>query len=496
MRGVPYRPAHPRRLGPVSAAVCPGPRDLRNRTRARGRRERPERRPAGRGRVHHAVRKLRDVPLWARGAVRAVLCSQPAERHLYDGRTRLFDGDGEPVWMYSMGGLSELAVIPERGLAGLPDELELVDSAIFGCALMTAYGAVAEVGRLKPGESVAVFGAGGVGGSVVQMARALGAGTDPRDRRRRRQARLGALTGATDTINARTDDAVAVARELTDGAGVDVAFEAIGRPETFRQTVEVVADGGRCVMVGIAPVGLTAEVEITRLVRRKLQILGSFGGRPRHDLPALMDWPSTDSSSWTARSANGSRWTRPMRRTHGWPTGRSPAAPSSRCSRQHAGRHGVGLRASGRPSAEDRVKSGVAGHSGAGAGQRAMSGPARQIRRRLAPGLHGDNCNSLRSFRSNSQSFGTAPPRCRAPIPFRALRPPAPRAGVGRDRDRVAGWADPRDPAATPRPSAPRPAPREGETASTPSIGVALRTKLGELAAHAEAWRFRPRIWG
>jgi succinate semialdehyde reductase (NADPH) len=208
---------------------------------------------------------------------------------LYDGRTRLFDGAGEPVWMYSMGGLSELAVVPERGLARLPDELELVDSAIFGCALLTAYGAVAEVGRLQPGESAAVFGAGGVGGSIVQMARALGAGRilaiDVDDDK---LALAGSL-GATDTINARTDDAVAVARELTDGAGVDIAFEAIGRPETFRQTVEVVADGGRCVMVGIAPVGLTAEIEITRLVRRKLQVLGSFGGRPRHDLPALME---------------------------------------------------------------------------------------------------------------------------------------------------------------------------------------------------------------
>jgi S-(hydroxymethyl)glutathione dehydrogenase/alcohol dehydrogenase len=76
---------------------------------------------------------------------------------------------------------------------------------------------------------------------------------------------------------------------MTGGKGVDVAFEAIGNPKTFRQATEAVGDGGRCVMVGIAPVGLTAEVEITRLVRRKLQVLGSFGGRPRHDLKALMD---------------------------------------------------------------------------------------------------------------------------------------------------------------------------------------------------------------
>jgi succinate semialdehyde reductase (NADPH) len=208
---------------------------------------------------------------------------------LYDGRTRLFDGAGAPVWMYSMGGLAERAVMPARGVAALPDECKLTDSAIFGCALMTAYGAVAGVAQLARGESVAVFGAGGVGGSVVQVARALGAGriiaVDIDDDK----LTLARDLGATDTVNASTDDPVLAVRDLTGGAGVEIAVEAIGRPETFRQATEVAADGGRCVMVGIARVGMTAELEITRLVRRKLQVLGSFGGRPRHDLPALME---------------------------------------------------------------------------------------------------------------------------------------------------------------------------------------------------------------
>jgi succinate semialdehyde reductase (NADPH) len=208
---------------------------------------------------------------------------------LYDGKTRLFDAGGQPVWMYSMGGLSEQAVIPARGVAPLHDDVELTDSAILGCALMTAYGAVTQVGRLQRDETVAVFGAGGVGGSVIQVARALGASqviaVDVSDDK----LDLARDLGATEVINASRDDPVQVARELTDGRGTDVAFEAIGRPQTFRQATETVADGGRSVMVGIAPVGLTAEVEITRLVRRKLQVLGSFGGRPRHDLHALMD---------------------------------------------------------------------------------------------------------------------------------------------------------------------------------------------------------------
>lgn len=207
---------------------------------------------------------------------------------LYDGETRLFDADGAPIAMYSMGGLSEKAVMPARGVVPLPDGLPLADSAIFGCALMTAYGAVGGVGKLERGESVVVFGAGGVGGGVIQIARALGARQIIAVDVDEGKLALARELGATDTIDAAKLDAVSTAREMSGGAGADVAVEAIGRPQTFRQATEAVADGGRCVMVGIAPVGRTAEVEITRLVRRKLQILGSFGGRPRSDLGEVM----------------------------------------------------------------------------------------------------------------------------------------------------------------------------------------------------------------
>jgi succinate semialdehyde reductase (NADPH) len=207
---------------------------------------------------------------------------------LYDGETRLYDEAGAPVWQYSMGGLAELAVMPVRGVAPIPEGLPTAESAIFGCALMTAYGAVVHVGDLQPGEDVAVLGAGGVGGSIVQLARALGAGrviaVDVDDAK----LALARALGADDLVNAAGTDAVAAIREITDGRGADVVFEAIGHPGTVRQATEAVADGGRVVLVGIAPAGATAEVEVTRIVRRKLQVLGSFGGRPRRDLPALM----------------------------------------------------------------------------------------------------------------------------------------------------------------------------------------------------------------
>lgn len=205
---------------------------------------------------------------------------------LYDGTTRLFDGDGAPVWMYSMGGLAEYAVMPALAAAPVPAGAPVADSAILGCAFLTAYGALVHVGGVQPGATVAVVGTGGVGLSVVAVAKALGAAqviaVDLADDRLRTAAEL----GATGTVNGRDRDVVDAVRDLT-GGGADVVVEAIGLPATFRQATEVVADGGRCVMVGIAPAGRTAEVEITRLVRRKIQVCGSFGGRPRTDLAHL-----------------------------------------------------------------------------------------------------------------------------------------------------------------------------------------------------------------
>lgn len=208
---------------------------------------------------------------------------------LYDGQTRLFDGDGAPVWMYSMGGLSELAVMPALGVARLPDPVPLPDAAIVGCALLTAMGAARHVADLQQGETVAVLGTGGVGSNIVQVARALGAGRVIAVDLTRRRLQAAQALGATDIVDVSTGDPVNAVRELTGGRGADVVFEAIGLPRTFRQATEMAADGGRCVMVGIAASGVTAEVEITRLVRRKLQLLGSFGGRPQVDLAAILE---------------------------------------------------------------------------------------------------------------------------------------------------------------------------------------------------------------
>lgn len=207
---------------------------------------------------------------------------------LYDGSTRFHRRDGEDVAMYSMGGHSTHCVVPSRAVFALPDEVPLHDSAVLGCSLFTGFGAVKSVAELKEGESVAVVAAGGVGLSIIHLARAFGAerviAIDIDDDK----LALAKELGATDVINSsETDPVKAVKDEL--GRGVDVAFEALGSIPTVKLAVDLLDDWGRAVLAGIAPAGHTMDVDITQVVRRKLRILGAFGASASHAMPAVID---------------------------------------------------------------------------------------------------------------------------------------------------------------------------------------------------------------
>ena len=208
---------------------------------------------------------------------------------LYDGTTRLARPDGSPVWMYSMGALAEYAVTPASSVFRLPDGLSLQESAIIGCSVFTAFGAIRNQAELRMGESAAVFAVGGVGTNVVQIAAAVGASpliaVDLDDDK----LELARSFGATHTVNAGNEDTAERIREITGGQGVDAAFEALGRPQTVLQAFQSVADGGRVVMIGIASAGDTVPLEITRIVRRGIRIMGSYGARAGTDMPEILN---------------------------------------------------------------------------------------------------------------------------------------------------------------------------------------------------------------
>lgn len=208
---------------------------------------------------------------------------------LYDGQTRLFGLDGEEIAQYSMGALAEYCVIPATSVAPIPDTVDPVAAAIIGCAVLTAYGAVRRGADVHHGEDVAVVATGGVGSNIIQIAKAFGArrviAIDIADDKLEAARQL----GATHVVNSTVEDVRERVFEITGGRGVDVAFEALGRPETWGSALDALKDGGRMVPIGLGAGVQTADVEINRTVRRSQSIIGSYGALTRQDLPASIE---------------------------------------------------------------------------------------------------------------------------------------------------------------------------------------------------------------
>ena len=207
---------------------------------------------------------------------------------LYDGTTRLARTDGTPLAMYSMAGLAEYAVVPATDVFAVPETIELASAAVLGCAVFTAYGAVARTAAVTVGDRVAVVAAGGVGLNIVALARVFGASQVIAVDVSAEKLETARALGATDVVDASAEDPVARVRELTGGDGVDVAFEALGRPRTLEAAFKMARDGGSVVAVGIGAGAAAAEIEITHLVRRAIRLLGSYGARTRADMPRVI----------------------------------------------------------------------------------------------------------------------------------------------------------------------------------------------------------------
>merc|ERR1719220_3169639 len=180
-----------------------------------------------------------------------------------------------------MGGLAEYCVVPNTAVFKLPSRLSrdlFAESSILGCMFFTAYGAIHNAGRLKPKESVAVIGCGGVGSAILQIADAMGAGPIIAVDIGEDKLAAAKANGATHAVDATTDVPKAIA-EITGGLKVDVCFEARGLKQTFETAIMCIRDGGRAAFIGIADVKVKADVPITHIVRCRISVLGSYGAR-------------------------------------------------------------------------------------------------------------------------------------------------------------------------------------------------------------------------
>ena len=186
---------------------------------------------------------------------------------------------------------AERTVLPEIALAKIRRDAPLDKVCLFGCAVTTGIGAVLYTAKVEPGASVAVFGLGGVGLSVVQGAVLAGAeriiaiDTNPA------KFALAQQFGATDTLNpAEVADVVEAVVELT-GGGVDYSFECIGNVEVMGQALQVAHRGwGQSIIIGVAGAGEEIHARPFLLVTGRSWRGSAFGGvRGRTQLPKFVD---------------------------------------------------------------------------------------------------------------------------------------------------------------------------------------------------------------
>jgi S-(hydroxymethyl)glutathione dehydrogenase / alcohol dehydrogenase len=178
------------------------------------------------------------------------------------------------------------AVISENRLSTLPKELSMRQGALVGCAVPTGAGVVFNSAQPRPGQSIAIFGVGGVGACAVSAAALSGCTPVIAVDVREDKLALARKLGASDVVNAAAADSVEAILRLCPG-GVDFAIEATGRPAVMRQALACVrAQGGSAVVIGNAPFGDKLEIDPRELNQGK-RLLGTWGGDsvPDRDFP-------------------------------------------------------------------------------------------------------------------------------------------------------------------------------------------------------------------
>jgi S-(hydroxymethyl)glutathione dehydrogenase/alcohol dehydrogenase len=175
------------------------------------------------------------------------------------------------------------AVISENRLVPITKEMPLKESAILGCAIPTGAGIVLNTAHVQPGQSVAVFGCGGIGLSVILAAKMVGAvmiiAIDIRERKLTQAKKI----GATHIIDASRQTVFDTIHSITGGQGVDFAIEAAGNRMTMEAAFKSVKDkGGLCVLAGNLPTGQNISIDPFDLIKGK-RIIGTWGGETDPD---------------------------------------------------------------------------------------------------------------------------------------------------------------------------------------------------------------------
>ncbi|MGW6569766.1 Zn-dependent alcohol dehydrogenase [Streptomyces sp. NPDC054975] len=185
---------------------------------------------------------------------------------------------------------AEETVVAAKCVLPVPDGVPLTDAALLGCAVLTGWGAVHHSARVRQGESVVVYGVGGVGLATIQAARIAGASTIIAVDVSPEKEALARAAGATEYVIASETTAKEV-RKLTGGQGADVAVECVGRATTIRTAWDSTRRGGRTTVVGIGGKDQQVTFHALELFHWGRTLSGCVYGNsdPAKDLPVLAE---------------------------------------------------------------------------------------------------------------------------------------------------------------------------------------------------------------
>jgi S-(hydroxymethyl)glutathione dehydrogenase/alcohol dehydrogenase len=208
-----------------------------------------------------------------------VLCQ--ADRH-HERRLHHFTrADGSEV-LQSVGGFSEATLVPENCVVKVPEGVPLPVAAVIGCAVVTGAGAVFNVAQVRPGQTVAVIGSGGVGVNAIMAAKACGAAkivaVDPNKSRRE----LGTRFGATHTAEPDEDALLAMEPE-----GFDVVIECAGKVPAMELGPRILRRAGVMTLIGATPEGVTFRIDALDFLLNEKRLLGCLRGNEQ----AAVDYP-------------------------------------------------------------------------------------------------------------------------------------------------------------------------------------------------------------
>jgi len=209
---------------------------------------------------------------------------------MLDGTTRL-SLRGKPVYHYcGLASFATHAVVPQESCVKASNEVPMGVAALVGCAVATGVGAAIYTSPVRPGDSVVVYGAGGVGLSIIQGARLSGAKTIIAVDRTPAKMEIARKLGATHSILS-DQHTIENVRASTDGRGADHVFEAVGLASLQEAALEAVRPGGTLVLAGLSPMGTPTNLPGAILTRKEITVKGSYYGsvHPRRDFPMLLD---------------------------------------------------------------------------------------------------------------------------------------------------------------------------------------------------------------